>query len=53
MIEGYTFMVPSQYHNEPSAEEIKRTLISLGFTDTATLSYCSPGNWKIKKMPDF
>ena len=53
MIKGYTFMVPSQYSNLPSAAEIKQALISLGFTDTTTLSYCSPGNWKIKEMPNF
>ena len=53
MIKWYTFIVPSQYDNLPSAEEIKQAMISMGYTDTTTLSYCSPGNWKIKKMPKF
>ena len=51
--QGYTFQVMCSSTGGPNATDIKEALIALGFTDTRTLSYCSPGNWIIKKMPNF
>jgi len=50
---GYTFQVMCNSTGGPNSTDIREALISLGFTDTATLSYSSPGNWIIKKMPEF
>ena len=48
--EGYVLQVVSRNTGGPQADEIEAALKRAGFTDSLSLSYRSPGNWKIKEM---
>lgn len=48
--EGFVLQVVSSNTGGPQADEIEEALKRAGFTDSLSLSYRSPGNWRIKEM---
>lgn len=50
--EGFILQVVSSNTSGPQASEIEEALKRAGFTDWDSLSWRSPGNWKIKETND-
>lgn len=48
--EGYILQVVSSNTGGPQADEIEAAIRRAGFTDSMSLSYRSPGNWRIKEI---
>lgn len=48
--QGFTLQVSSAGYGNPSPKEVESALKGAGFTDSSSLSWCSPGNWKVEKM---
>ena len=50
--EGFILQVVSGNTGGPQADEIEAALRRAGFTDSQSISYRSPGNWKIKETKE-
>ena len=49
MPKGYEFQVPSSMSPTPTAQDVEKAIVRLGFNKQAQ-SYKSPGNFKVEKI---
>lgn len=47
---GYVLQVVSSSSPNPNVADVEKALKAAGFTDSFSLSYRSPGNWKVEKL---
>ncbi len=43
-------VISSRTGSQPDATEVREAMKRAGITDQQDLSWCSPGNWKIKEL---